>query len=171
MSLRILALLSLILLSGCGYHIAGHSDLLPAKLQTIAIPAFRNLTNRYKLSDRLPGAISREFLSRTRYRIVADENDADAVLRGAITNFQSFPVVSDQNTGRATVVQVIVTLQMTLVDRHTGAVLYNRPSFEARQRYEISIDPNTYFEESDMALDRLSRDMARATVSAILEAF
>jgi hypothetical protein len=42
---------------------------------------------------------------------------------------------------------------------------------EFRQRYEIAIDPNAYFEESDMALERLSRDVARTVVSAVLEAF
>ena len=164
-------LLALMLSTGCGYHVGAHSDLLPATIHTIAVPAFSNLTNRYKLSDRLPSAITREFLSRTRYKVVPKEEDADAVLRGAVINYQSFPIVSDQNTGRATVVQIVVTMQVTLLDRKTGKVIYSRPSFELRNRYEISLDPNAYFEESDTALDRLSTDVARMTVSAVLEAF
>lgn len=168
---RFALLISASLLASCGYHVAGHSDLLPSNLQTIAIPAFHNITARYKLSEKLPAALSREFLTRTRYRVVTDENAADAVLRGAVINYQTFPIVSDQNTGRATVVQVIVTLQMSLTERQTGKILYNRPTFEIRQRYEISIDPNAYFEENELALDRLTRDVARMSVSAILEAF
>jgi hypothetical protein len=40
------------------------------------------------------------------------------------------------------------------------------------QRYEISVtSPQAYFEESDAALDRLSRDVARDLVSSILENF
>jgi hypothetical protein len=40
------------------------------------------------------------------------------------------------------------------------------------QRYEISVTfPKAYFEESDAALDRLSRDVARDLVSSILENF
>jgi hypothetical protein len=42
---------------------------------------------------------------------------------------------------------------------------------EVRQRYEIAIDQDAYFEESDIALERLSRDVARAVVSGVLEAF
>ena len=42
---------------------------------------------------------------------------------------------------------------------------------EVRQRYEISVDQLQYFEESDIALDRVSREVARSVVSAILEAF
>ena len=64
-----------------------------------------------------------------------------------------------------------VTLSVTLTERATGKVLYTRPSFEMRQRYEISIDPQKYFEESDTALDRLCRDTARTVVSGILENF
>ena len=77
---RFVILLGAIVLSGCGYHVAGHSDLLPAKVKTIAIPAFDNLTTRYKLTERIPEAISREFIGRTRYQVVPDFNTADAIL-------------------------------------------------------------------------------------------
>jgi hypothetical protein len=42
---------------------------------------------------------------------------------------------------------------------------------EFRQRYEISVDQLAYFEESDVALARLSQDVARTLVSSILENF
>ena len=52
-------------LSCCGYHVAGHGDLMPKTIQTVCVPAFKNATSRQKLSDRLPEAIAREFISRT----------------------------------------------------------------------------------------------------------
>jgi hypothetical protein len=154
---------------GCGYHVSGHADLLPARVKTVAIPAFENLTTRYRLTDRIPASISREFITRTRFQVVPDPNQADAILRGAITNYVAYPVINV--SGRTSVVQMSVFLQLNLIDRETGKVLYSRPSFEARQRYEISQDQIAYFEESDIALDRLSNDVARTVVSAILEAF
>ena len=126
---------------------------------------------RYKLADRLPASLTREFLSRTRYRVVGDLNQADAVLTGTILRIDSFPTVFDVNTGRAAAVQMIVILQMKLVERATGKVLYERPQFEARQRYEISIDPAAYFEESSEALNRLAQEVSRSIVSAVLEGF
>lgn len=169
--MRVLLVGLAVFLAGCGYHVAGRADLLPKKIKTIAIPSFGNLTTRYRLSERLPAALTREFLSRTRYRIVADPNEADAILSGAVVNYMSYPTVFDPNTGRAASVQMSVILQVTLTDRATGAVLFSRPNFEARERYEISVDQRAYFEESDAALDRLSRDVARSVVSAILENF
>src|SRR5437016_1275452 len=63
-----------LLFASCGYHVSGKADLLPKRIHTIAIPAFGNATTKYKLSERLTSALTREFISRTRYRIVADPN-------------------------------------------------------------------------------------------------
>ena len=159
--------------SGCGYHVSGKGDLLPKTLHTIAIPAFSNATTRYRLTDRLAEAISREFIARTRYQIVADENQADAVLRGSVINYVAYPTVFDQSTGRASGLMTNVRLQITFVERATGKVLFSRPSFELKQQYEISTanDASTYFDESETALARLGKDVARDLVSAILENF
>src|SRR5205085_5115077 len=96
----------------CGYHVSGKADLLPKTLHTIAIPAFGNATVRYRLTDRLPEALSREFISRTRYQVIPDANQADAVLRGAVINYVSYPTVFDQRTGRASGLQVSVVMQV-----------------------------------------------------------
>ena len=158
-------------MASCGYHVGGRADLLPKNIRTIAIPAFANVTTRYRLSDLLSSAITREFISRSRYRIVADPNNADAVLSGSVVNFFAYPTTFDPNTNRAAGVQAIVMLQVTLRNRATNAVIFNRPNMEFRQNYEISVDPKAYFDESDAALERLSRDVARSVVSAILENF
>ena len=167
------AALALLLCSiaGCGYHVSGHADLMPKTVNTIAIPAFGNVTTRYQLARLLPADITREFISRTRYRIVADPNQADAVLTGALINFSPVPVVVDPASGRATGVEVIVVIQLTLTERATGKVLFQRQSYELRNRYTISVDPQQYFDESGTAIQRVSKDAARSIVTAILENF
>ena len=169
--MRLILAVAMFALAGCGYRVAGHADLLPKTIKTIAIPAFGNLTVRYKLTDQLPEAIAREFISRTRYQIVTDPNQADAVLTGAVVNFYSYPILLDPRTARASSIQAIVLLQIYLRDRATGAVLFSRPNMEFRQNYELSVDPRVYFDESDVAMDRLSRDVARSVVSAVLANF
>lgn len=158
-------------LAGCGYHVSGHADLLPKTVKTIAVPAFANNTTRFRLSDRLSQSVTREFLSRTRYSVVHDINSADAILRGSVLNLLAFPATFDTATGRAAGVQISVYVQVQLQERATGKMLYTNPSMEIRERYEISIDPLAYFEESEVALDRLSKQVAGSIVSAILEAF
>jgi hypothetical protein len=167
----VFALFASAILPGCGYHVGGHSDWMPKTIKTIAIPTFVNGTMRERLPVLLTSDITREFISRTRYQIVADPNQADAVLNGVVTNFVYYPTIFDPASGRATGVQAIVTIQYTLTDRGTGKTLLSRAGAEFRERYEISTNPQTYFDESGTALERLSRDVARTVVSQILENF
>jgi hypothetical protein len=167
----VLLILSTLALTTCGYRVSGHSDLLPKSIKTIAIPAFGNVTQRYRLTELMPRALTREFISRTRYQVVAEPENADAVLKGAVVNYMFFPTVVDQQSGRAAGVQILVVLQLILVENATGKALFNRPNMEVRNRYEIAVDPRAYFEESDLALERVSQDVARTVVSSVLEAF
>src|SRR6185312_159596 len=160
-----------LVVSGCGYHVAGKADLMPKSIHTIAVPAFTNATPRYKLARLLPADITQELISRTRYNVVADPNQGDAVLRGTLANFVAYPVISDPRSGRATGTEVVLTIQVTLTERATGKVLFSRPALEFRERYEISTDPQTYFDESGTAIERVALDAARSVVSAILENF
>ena len=168
---RVLPALLVVALTGCGYHVGGMADALPKNIHTIAIPAFKNVTTQYKVSDMLGAAVTREFISRTRYAVTADPEKADAILTGSVVNFISYPTIFDPNRNRATGVQASVIIQVTLRDRVSGAILYNRPNFEVHERYEISIDPKNYFDENEPAMQRLAQDVARSIVSAVLEKF
>lgn len=167
-----LAALSLVFaLTGCGYRVAGQADTIPDEIRTIAVPAFQNGTTEFKVEQYVQQAVVREFLSRTRYRIVNREENADATLQGSVIGFVAFPQNFDPVTGRATTVTTITRLQVNLIDRKTGAAIYQNPNLELRDRYEVSADPEAYFEERQAALVRSSEAMARAVVSAVLEGF
>jgi hypothetical protein len=171
MSKLVIILAALLGAAGCGYHVAGKADLMPATIKTIAIPPFGNNTIRYKLARQLPTDLEREFISRTRYKIVTDPNAADAILAGTLVNFISYPIITDQATGRATAVQASAFMKITLTERATGKVLFSRPSIEYRERYEISENPQTFFDESSAGLGRMSKDVSHDVVTTILENF
>lgn len=160
-----------LLLSSCGYHVGGRADLIPKGVQTISIPTFTTLTTRYKLVDVLPERIGREFLARTRFRIVNNASEADAVLHGSINTVNAFPTVFDPTSGKATSIQITVSVTLNLIDQKTGKVLYTRSNLIARENYEVPVDPHQFFDERDPAFDRLSRDVAHDIVSAIVENF
>jgi hypothetical protein len=161
----------LLVLSSCGYHTGGKADLVPKSIQTIAIPAFATASSGYKLVDSLPQAIATEFLTRTRFRIVKDPNQADAVLHGNILRASSNINVNDPNTGVSISIRVVVVMAVSLVERSTGKVLYTRSNWTMHQDYAAAIDPHQLFDESGPAFDRLNRDVARDLVSAVVENF
>ena len=160
-----------LLLASCGYHVGGKADLLPKAVQTISIPAFWTSSNRYTLSDKLPRDIGREFVARTRFTVVNNPAEADALLNGTINSAFVAPQIYDPSSGKATSVQFIVVLTIKLVERRTGRILFSRAGWALRQNYEVAVDPHQFFNESSPALDRLSRDMARDLVSSIVENF
>jgi hypothetical protein len=158
-------------LSSCGYHTGASADMVPKSIQSIAIPAFRTATSRYKLIDSLPEAIATEFVTRTRFKVVTDPTQADAVLQGSVINASAIPNVSDPNTGRSISVRVVVNLTVKLVERRTGKTLYSRSNWSVRQDYAAAVDPHQLFDESGPAFDRLTRMVARDLVSAVVENF
>lgn len=166
---RLALALPALVLAGCGYHVAGTANVLPDEIHTIAVMPWVNVSTQYKLSDYISEAVTRELITRTRYKVIADPAKADAVLSGAVANMFSGATVSDPIKG-ATGAQLVVLLQVKLVDRN-GKVLFDRPNIEFRQMYEISVDPRQYFDESQVAAQRLSTDVGRTVVAAILNAF
>lgn len=166
---RVLLICGLVL-AGCGYHIAGQANMLPKEIHSIAIVPWGNVTIQYKLANYLAASVSREFIARTKYQVVSDPSKADAVLYGSIANLFSGATVLDPASQRSTGAQITVQVQVKLVDR-AGQVLFNRPNLEFRDRYQISVDAKQYFDESEAASQRLSNDIAKTVVSAILEQF
>jgi len=156
-------------LAGCGYHVSGPGNLMPKSIRTVAVTPMNS--TRYQLARILPADIARELISRTKYKLIDDPSQADAVLSGRVLNFSNFPTLFDPATGRATSVQVVVSLQVSFTERTTGKTLFSRPNMEVRERYQISTNPQQYFDESGTAIMRLSKDVAQSVVSAILENF
>lgn len=169
-SIAIVPLTCALLLSACGYQVGGKASLLPKDVHTVAIAPFTNASIHFTLSNYLAAAVSREFISRTRYRLVSDISKADIVLYGSVANMTSGGTLYDNTSGRTTAGQINVWIQYKLVDR-AGKVLIDKPSMEFHQPYEISVNPAQYFDESEAAMQRLSVDVSKSIVSSILEQF
>jgi outer membrane lipopolysaccharide assembly protein LptE/RlpB len=156
---------------GCGYHTVGHTVALPQNVHTIAIPGFVSQSQTFRIEQRLTDAVVREFNARTQFHVIHEvKNDADAILKGTVLSASTTPLAYDSQTGRAASALVTVSMQVTLTDRH-GKVLFQNPSYLFHEQYELSRDLASFFEEDSPAVDRLSRDFARALVANILEAY
>ncbi len=170
-ALAALAGLFCLLSAGCGYHTAGRISTLPQDVRTIAIPDFINNSHTYKLDQMLTEAVVREFTTRTRYHVENDPRQShDALLQGTILNTIATPATYDSQTGRASSVMVTVMMKVVLSDTH-GKILYENPSYQFRDEYQVSRELSSFFEEDTPALQRLSRSFARTLVSNILEGF
>ena len=168
---RLLILGMAAILCGCGYHTTGHGSILPEQVKTIAIPAFVNETQTYKIEQMLTGAVVREFTTRANYHIVPNaDSDSDAILRGTVISAATAPSTYDAATGRVATVLVTVNMKVALTARD-GKMLYENEQYQFREQYQVSQGSASFFQEDSPALQRLSQDFARTLVSNILEGF
>jgi outer membrane lipopolysaccharide assembly protein LptE/RlpB len=171
LALWLAVLVSPLAAAGCGYHVAGHASVLPSEWKDIAVPAFKNDTTRYRIEQRFTQAVIREFITRTKYRVVQDTQSADAVLHGEVLSIETSPVLFEATTGQVTTMLVTVHTKVELIDNKTEKPIYKNDDMVFRDEYQISADVNSFFEEQDPALERMSRDLASHLVSNILENF
>ena len=163
-----LALTSVV--SGCGYHLAGHSSTLPAGITTIGIPTFVNRTNRPELEQRVTEHIIDEFTTRGRVRIVPGEEGAQAVLRGEILSYVVTPVVISQ-LGRATRYEILITAHVALSETTTDRILWEDDHFLFKNQYDVQTDPQASIDQEIVAIDDVATDFSRSVVTSILEGF
>jgi hypothetical protein len=169
--LAILLAVPSIFLASCGYHTVGSSAHLPPGTKTLAIPVFLTRTNSNRTETVMTSAVIREFATRTRLRIVSGEaKDPDATLHGTILTQTTAPLTYNSQTQQSSSFLITITAAVTLQARD-GRVLYENKNYTFRQQYQATTDLPTFLDESPAAIDRLSRDFARALVADVLESF
>lgn len=156
-------------LSGCGYHTLGAATHLPPDARTLSVPVFATRTDTYHIEAVMTDAVIREFATRSRLRVSpSQDGDPDVVLHGTLLQETVAPLTYNTSTQQSSsfLVTVVAAVRLTGKD---GQVLYENKNYVFRQQYEATTDLAAYFDESPGAIQRLSRDFARALVADVLE--
>jgi outer membrane lipopolysaccharide assembly protein LptE/RlpB len=165
----LLVLVAFLPLSGCGYHSLGAATHLPPNVRTLAVPAFATRTEAYHTEVVMTNAVIREFAARTRFRVTPSADaDADAVLHGTILKESVAPLTYNSTTQESSSFLITLVVSVTLTGRD-GKVLYENKNYVYRQQYQSTTDLPTFVEENPAAVQRLSREFARALVADVLE--
>lgn len=165
----LLSVAALSSLSGCGYHTLGAATHLPPDARTLAVPLFATRTDTYHTEVLMTQAVIREFSERSRLRVLPDTTgDPDVVVRGTILQETVAPLTYNTSTQQSSSFLITVVASVTLAARD-GKVLYENKNYVFRQQYQSTTDLPAYFDESPAAIERLSRDFARALVADVLE--
>jgi len=167
--LHFLAVASVFISTGCGYHQVGAPAHLPPDARVLAVPVFATRTEAYHTETSLTDAVIREFAARSRLRVSPGTGgDPDAVLHGTILNEVVAPLTYNTTTQESSSYLVTVVIAVTLTGRD-GKVLYENKNYVFRGQYQSTIDLPTFLDESPAAVERISRDFARALVADVLE--
>ncbi|MBI3492114.1 MAG: LptE family protein [Acidobacteria bacterium] len=174
--LRVLSVLcGGVLLSSCGYSLAGRGTFLPTYIKTVGVPTFTNRTTIFNLETMLTQKVRAEFIGRGKYQILPQATGVDALLTGEVTAVSIVPS-SFGPTQLASRYALTMIARIELRDMRENKVLWENPAVSFRQEYEATsgrnaVDAAAFFQQDTNALDRMSSEFARTIVSAILEAF
>ena len=143
MRLRLLTLLLVTTLSGCGYHQAGSATHVPPNVHTLAVPIFATNAQAYHTEMAFTQATIRELNLRTKYHVLnTDSEDADATLHGTILSQVVTPLTYDASTGQTSSYLVIINAKV-LLTAHDGRVLYRNDSIIFREQYQSTDETST----------------------------
>jgi outer membrane lipopolysaccharide assembly protein LptE/RlpB len=157
--------------SGCGYHTLGAAAHMPADVKTLSVPVFATRTDKYHTETVVTNAVIRELAARTRLRVTPDEGgDPDAVLHGTILRETVAPLTYNTSTQQSSSYLITLEVAVRLTGRD-GKVLYENKNYVYRQQYQSTADLAVFLEENPAAMERLSREFARALVADVLEGF
>ena len=131
--MRRAALLAVLALAACGYHLSGTGTTVPESARTIRVALFTNHTRETGLEVRLHRAVEDEFRRQGTLRIVT-EDDADLVLSGDIRRFTSVPVAFSA-TDEAVQYQGIMQVSLRLTERESGHLLFENKLLQESQDF------------------------------------
>jgi hypothetical protein len=162
--------------SGCGYALAGRGTFLPSYIRTVGIPQIENRTTFYRVEQVLTEKVRAEFIGRGKYKVVPDTTGADAMLTAEIASITVQPVGLTE-TQLASRYLFTVAMKAQFTDVRTTEVLWSNDQLIFREEYDLgtrsntAIQGDTFLDTEATSFDRISTDIARTVVTAIVEAF
>lgn len=154
-----------LLLTGCGYQIAGRGGHIQSEIQTIAIPVFKNDTMEPIVEEELTPAVIREFIKDSRVEVV-DRSRSDLVLLGSVTSYKETPLAFDRNQN-ALEYRITVTAHLKLLHQRNDQVLWERDVTENAE-YGVSSDVMATRTAKLLALQEIGKNIAENATDRVL---
>ena len=154
---RLLSIICVALLLGCGYQMVGKETHVPPGLNSVAVPTFSNQTLEPGIEVPFTQGFLREFINDRRVRVV-NRREADSILEGVIKDFQIYSVSYDRS-GIALEYQTTVVIDLTL-KRQSGEILWKEQNFSETRWYRTSTSVLTSESNKAAAIQQIGRFMA-----------
>jgi outer membrane lipopolysaccharide assembly protein LptE/RlpB len=179
--LPILAVLSfLMFVAGCGYHFRGTGKPVGLQIESLAIPLMESTSSSLGFEGDFTRIIREEFASHAKFPLVSREM-ASTVLIGKVYDIKTDPytynitqtyVRGEKTNYSATSARWLrIKLDVKLVDRNTGKVIWHDRKMEEKATFAVGTDPlaNRYNEKR--AAQEIARTLAQRIYQKTMERF
>jgi hypothetical protein len=154
----------------CGYAFAPQGENIDPSIRTVYVEPFSNKTAQAELENDLRTAFIDQILQNTRFKIVSDPHQADALLSGAVLQFNT-AALSYRKTLLAAEERATVTLEVVFRETRSGKTIWSSRVITDSVDYKLEDDINLLSATRRTALTKLARDTAEKTLTLMLSNF
>jgi outer membrane lipopolysaccharide assembly protein LptE/RlpB len=130
--------LGLLSLTACGYHLMGSSlSSLPPRIQTIAVPMFKNTSGEPNLEKPVTEAVIQKFQSIGKPRLV-EGGQADAVLLGTITRYTPSFALSFTSGQNVQEFRMEIVGDIVIKETATGKIIWQKKGLYSKREYTLA---------------------------------
>lgn len=172
-----LVLLGAPVLQACGgYALVGKGVNLDPSIKRIGVPVFKDASGKAGLDQKITERVIEELLKRGHFDVVPDATGVDALVEGSIVNYTSQPVGFSTEGGTTAGTQasryaIVLVARVRYSKTGVAQPIWQTDGFTQREEYDVGEDPSSYFDQEELAIDRLAIAFARNIVAGMLEAF
>ena len=164
-----LLLLCLLLLLACGYRFAG-SGSYPEGVNTIFIEVVENRTSKIGVERIVTNQLVFEFSRRRESSLVSKMDEADAILKGSINSIRT-QTISRIDTEVANEREVTMTMDLKMIKREGGAVIWVATGLADREAYDVVNAKIETDRNEELAIRRLSERISERIFNRLTDDF
>jgi hypothetical protein len=155
---------------GCGYAFAPQGDHIDRSIRTIYVEPFGNKTAQAEAENLVRTAFIDQVIQNTRFRVVPEVEQADAVVSGNILAINTL-AISYRKSILAAEERMMSTLETSLRETAGGKILWASRGVAGYVDYELQDDINLLPAARKRALTKLSRDTAEKALNMMMSNF
>ena len=168
--MRIISVLLLLLLSGCGYHTPGASDTwVGGEARTLYVQLFDNQTIEPYLENYITDALIAELAVSRLFELTENPDKADVSLAGNVKTFTD-SAVSYGNSDQITEYSATMAVAVRLLDKNNSDIIWQK-SLTRSEDYLATINKNLQLEGQRLAAIRVSQRLAEDIYASMLNSF
>jgi hypothetical protein len=174
-----LLLLSL-LVAGCGYQFRASGEPMGIQVENLAIPLFTSTSSEIGFEADFTRVIRDEFISHARVPLVPEER-AEMVIEGRVYSIGTAPLTYNSrnftvnglsaNNDVTSSRNLRIILDVRLVDKKQGKVLWHDGSMTESASYAVDADPLVTRYNQNIALETIASRMAKRIYLKTMERF
>ena len=155
---------------GCGYAFSPQGEHIDRRIQKVYVEPFGNRTAQAEVENFMRTAFIDQIIQHSRFKAVANSEEADAIISGAVLDLRTATLSYRKNI-LAAEERMAVTLETSFREKESGKTIWSSRKVTGTVDYQLQDDINLLPATRKQALIKLSRDTAEKAFSLMMSNF